>query len=543
MAIACLADRAPWAPCRMISISSRTNSPACEEAVFAARRFGSAFPVDFFFGISMLRKSRCKRLGLSDRFSANPNLPMKLLLFLAALLLAPAMARTAESATARPNIVWIVGEDMGPEMGCYGDSLATTPHLDKLASQGARYTRCFTHTAVCAPSRHGLITGQYPIKTGAMHMRSVLKQPPVTFTKLLRDAGYHVAWPGKTDFNFKEPAEFADSKENWWKKDAVPKQPFFGYANFTVSHESQVRNDGDKFATNTSRLTPQQRHDPARVQLPPFWPDAPEVRRELANYYDLVTAVDYLAGDVLAWLDKHGLAENTIVVFFGDHGRGMARYKRWCYDTGTHVPLIVRWPGKIAPATVRDELVGFVDLPATMLSLGGGVVPKDFDGVVFLGPDGKRPTPERQYVYAHRDYMDETFDRIRSVRDKRWHYLRNFAPELTYAQRNDYMEKGKTMQVWRQWFAEGKLNPVQSLHFAKAKPPEELYDTDADPFEVANLASDPAHAGKLAELRAACDEWLTKTKDKAGMPVEELVQKEIIAPRNPDYAERAKKAQ
>lgn len=434
-----------------------------------------------------------------------------------------------------PNIIWIVGEDMGPEVGCYGDPQATTPNLDRLAAQGARFTRCFTHAPVCAPSRHGLITGQYPIKTGAHHMRSTLLQPPVTFTRLLRDAGYHVAWPGKTDFNFKETKDFADSRADWWKKDAPLPQPFFGYANFTVSHESQVRNDGGKFATNTQRLTPAQQHDPAKLVLPPFWPDTPEVRRELANYYDLVTAVDHLTGDVLEWLEKQGLAENTIVIFFGDHGRGMPRYKRWCYDTGTHVPLLVRWPGKIEPGSVREDLVGFVDLPATALALGGVEVPPSFDGQVFLGP---KAAPPRKYVYAHRDYMDEVFDRIRSVRDPRWHYLKNFAPELPYAQRIEYMEIGKTMQVWREGNAQGKLNPVQALFFAPQKPVEELYDTAADPFEINNLAGRPEHAEKLVELRAACEAWMAATQDKGAIPVGELVRRGVIADRDPGYQQR-----
>lgn len=431
----------------------------------------------------------------------------------------------------RPNIVWIVGEDMGPELGCYGDGLATTPNFDRLAKEGARYTKAFTHAPVCAPSRHGLITGQYPIKTGAMHMRSKLVTPPVTFTKLLRDAGYFVAWPGKTDFNFNQPQDFADSKKNWWAEDKVPGQPFFGYANFTDSHESQVRNDGDKYAQNTQRLTPEQRCDPAKLKLPPFWPDSPEVRRELANYYDLVTAVDYKAGDVLQWLDKHGLAENTIVVFFGDHGRGMPRYKRWCYDTGTHVPLIVRWPGKIGAGSVRDGLVEFVDLPATMLALAGVKVPESFDGVPFLDAEGNE-AGARKYVHSHRDYMDEAYDRIRSVRDGRWRYVKNFEPEIPYSLKNDYMERGKTMQVWRQWDAEGKLDAVQSIHFRKTKPVEELYDSEADPFEVRNVINDPANKDKLTELRAEMDKWLAATGDKGAVPVGKLISDGVIHPRN-----------
>jgi uncharacterized sulfatase len=438
-------------------------------------------------------------------------------------------------AAERPNIIWVVGEDMGPEIGCYGDAHAVTPNLDRLAKEGARFTRCFTHAPVCAPSRHGLITGRYPIATGAHHMRSTLLQPPVTFTKLLRDAGYYVAWPGKTDFNFADPANFADSRVNWLKQ-SPPREPFFAYINLNQSHESQVRNDGNKFATNTRRLTAEQRHSPEQMVLPPFWPDVAEVRREVANYYDLVTSVDYDVGDVLAYLDKHGLKENTVLVFFGDHGRGMPRFKRWCYDTGTHVPLLVRWPGKIPAGTVRDDLIAFVDLPATVLSIAGVPIPSEFDGQVFLGPHRAAP---RKYVYAHRDYMDETLDRIRSVRDARFHYLRNFHPELPFAQRIEYMELGKTMQAWRRANSEGTLNAAQSLFFAPTKPREELYDTELDPFELHNLAADPRHVAKLEELRAACDQWIASTGDRGAIPVDELIEKKIIAPRNNKYNERA----
>jgi len=442
------------------------------------------------------------------------------------------------AANERPNIVWVIGEDMGPELGCYGDPQAITPNADRLAREGVRFTRCFTHAPVCAPSRHGLITGQYPIKTGAHHMRSTLVNPPVTFTKLLRDSGYTVAWPGKTDFNFKEPKEFADTREKWWTNDAPLKEPFFAYANFIQSHESQIRNDGNKYAANTKRLTAEQRHDPAKMALPPFWPDAPEVHEEVARYYDLCTSVDYDLGNVLAWLEKNKLSNNTVVIFFGDHGRGMPRFKRWCYDSGTRTPLIVRWPGKIAGDSVREDLVEFVDLPATALSLAGVQIPKDFDGQVFLGSNA---APPRKYAHAARDYMDETFDRIRSVRDARFRYVRNFAPELPYAQIINYMEIGKTMQVWRKWEAEGKLNETQRLFFAPNKPKEELYDTAADPWEVKNIANDPKYAAQLADLRAECDAWIERTKDKGAVPVEQLIAQHVITERAEKYVERQKR--
>ena len=441
----------------------------------------------------------------------------------------------------RPNIVWIVGEDMGPELRCYGDANAITPNMDRLAKEGTRFTKAFTHCAVCAPSRSGLITGRYPITIGSQHMRSKVINPPVTFTKRLQDAGYHVAWPGKTDFNFDEPKDFATARKPWHKGPNAAKlpEPFFAYVNFTQSHESQVRNDGDKYAANTARLKPEERRDPAKMVLPPFWPDAPIVREELARYYDLVTSVDYDVGEVLGYLDKNGLAENTIVFFFGDHGRGMARYKRWVYDTGTRVPLIVRWPGKVKAGAVREDLVEFLDLPATALALGTGSVPADLEGRAMLTAEGAAPAEPRKYVHAHRDYMDEVLDRIRSVRDGRFRYVKNFMPELPYAQRITYMEVGKTMQTSREWHAAGKLNPVQSLFFAEKKPVEELYDTEADPYEVKNLAADPQHAEKLAELRAELDRWLKATNDISGrMDAEQMVKAGIIKPRAETYEKR-----
>jgi N-sulfoglucosamine sulfohydrolase len=438
----------------------------------------------------------------------------------------------------RPNIVWIVGEDMGPELGCYGDAQAITPNMDRLSKEGVRFTKAFTHCAVCAPSRSGLITGRYPISIGTQHMRSRLISPPVTFTKLLQDAGYHVSWPGKTDFNFQTPDNFATSTKPWHKGAALP-EPFFAYVNFTQSHESQVRNDGGKYAANTKRLTAAQRHDPAKVVLPPFYPDVPIVREELARYYDLVTSVDYDTGDVLKWLDDNKLSENTVVFMTGDHGRGMPRYKRWVNDTGTHVPLIVRWPGKMKAGTVREDLVEFLDLPATAMALATGKVPADFEGRPMLAADGQAPAEPRKYVHAHRDFMDETLDRVRSVRDGKFRYIRNFMPELPYAQNIAYMELGGTMKAWRKANADGTLNDVQKQFFAEKKPAEELYDCEADPFDTRNLAGSKEHAEKLAELRAEMDRWLKSTNDFAGrMSAEEMVNAKIIKPRDEKYEER-----
>lgn len=446
----------------------------------------------------------------------------------------PATAKPA--ADARPNIVFIGAEDFSPDLGCYGSKFVHTPNLDRLASQGARFTRAFTHAPVCAPSRSGMITGMYPTTIGSHHMRSALVNPPLTFPAELRKAGYHVVWATKTDFNFagrqnSQPRDAFDSTKLWTSDAAIKKlpRPFFAHVNFATTHESKVRAPRAQFAQLTARLTPRQRVDPAKVDLPPYYPDTPESRRDLANYHELVTAMDYQVGEVLDLLERNGLAD-TIVVFWGDHGRGLPRYKRWCYDSGIHIPLIVRWPGKVRPGTVREDLVAVLDFAPTFLTMAGAPVPDRMQGQPFLTREGGPNPHPRKYVYAARDRMDETTDRIRSVRDPRYHYLRNFHPELPYAQRIQYMDEMPTMQAWRKLNADGKLHGPQKLFFAPTKPKEELYDTASDPHEVNNLAQSqqPEHQAKLKELREALDRWMEETKDLGAVPEEELIERGLV---------------
>jgi uncharacterized sulfatase len=439
---------------------------------------------------------------------------------------------SAGAAAERPNIIWMVGEDMGPELGCYGDANAITPNMDRLAAQGARFTRCFTHAPVCAPSRSGFITGMYPTTIGSHHMRSKLVSPPPTFTSCLRKAGYFVAWPGKTDFNFDVPPDAFDSTADWTRK--LPREPFFAYINFGASHESSIRMK-DKFDKFTARLKASERHDPGKMAVPPYHPDTPETRRDLANYYDLVTVVDQQVGEVLAFLDKQGVSSNTIAILTGDHGRGLPRSKRWLYDSGIHVPLIVRWPGHVKPHSVREDLVSFIDFAPTTLAFAGVDIPAAMQGQVFLGSN---PAPQRKYVFAARDRMDETYDRIRAVRTERYQYIRNFHPELPYAQRIAYAEEMPTLQVWRRLNEEGKLNAAQKLFFAPSKPPEELYDLNADPHEIHNLAQSPEYQGILEELRGALDNWLHETHDLGAVPETELIKRGLVKDVLSQYAER-----
>lgn len=452
------------------------------------------------------------------------------LLFAAAAIGAPA-AQPADSR--RPNIVWLVLDDASPALGAYGDPQAITPNMDRLARDGARFTRAFTHTPVCAPSRFGLVTGIYPTTAGAHHMRSLLINPPATFMHLLRDSGYFVAWPGKVDFNFDPgaistlPEGAADSTAQW-RNAPPPKQPFFAYWNLGVTHEAQVRGDAALHARNTARLKPSEFHDPAKMKVPSFLPDAPEVRKDLAQFYDLMTAADYQIGDVLQWLEKNGIADNTIVFVFGDHGTGMPRSKRWVYDSGIRVPLVIRWPGHIAPGSVRDDLVSFIDFAPTVLSIAGVAVPPRMQGQVFLGD---KRAKDREYIFATRDRMDETFDRIRGVRDKRFKYIRNFHPELPYAQVNAYNEQNPTMRVWRQLHAAGKLTGAPEAFFAPTKPREELYDTDADPDEIRSLAADPKYKKILERMRGVLDKWIKDTKDLGEVPEGELVKRGVLRAR------------
>lgn len=431
----------------------------------------------------------------------------------------------------RPNILWISVEDICPDLGCYGDKNAVTPTIDRLAAEGVRFTRCFTHAGVCAPSRSGLITGCYPPTIGTHHMRCKGVPPDDVrcFPEYLRQAGYYCTNNVKTDYQFDVPATAWDENSNkadWRGRDKG--QPFFSVINFTTTHESQIRNPSDATKRLVEKLSPEQRHDPAQMIVPPFYPDTPVVRRDIANYYDNITAVDGQVAAVLKRLEEDGLAEDTIVWFWGDHGRGMPRYKRWLYDTGLHVPLIVHVPEKwrkhvrpdnadaLKPGSTIDDLTAFVDFAPTVLSLAGLPAQRHFQGQAFFGPH--RAVKPREHVYGHRDRMDETYDLIRTVRDKRFRYVRNFMPWQPYSQDIAYMNEMPTMQEWRGLHAEGKLTGPAADWFRKEKPVEELYDTETDPYEINNLAADPRFVVTLERLRSRLEDWMAEIGDVGLIP-------------------------
>jgi uncharacterized sulfatase len=435
----------------------------------------------------------------------------------------------------RPNILWISAEDLSPDLGVYGDGYSRTPNLDKFAAEGARYVNAFSAAPVCAPSRSAIITGMYPTTIGSMHMRSKAVPPPYVkaFTEYLRAAGYYCTNNAKTDYNFEAPPGNRPPDTVWdetsrnahWRNRPDKSQPFFAVFNHEVTHEGQVRSDEAAYKRNTAALKPEDFHDPAKVTVPPYYPDTPVVRKNIARYYDLITALDYQITRLLRQLEEDGLADNTIVFFWGDHGRGLTRGKRWVYDSGTRVPLMIRWPGRIKPGTVEDRVVSLMDLGPTVLSLAGIRPPAHMQAQAFLGQYAARP---REFAFSHRDRMDETYDMMRAVRDKRYRYIKNFYPGRPYAQYIAYMEEMPILQEMRRLYkdhfnalspAYGKaLNETQLLYFRPEKPTEELYDLTTDPHEVKNLAASPAHQDVLKRMRAALDQWQKETKDLGLMP-------------------------
>jgi len=441
--------------------------------------------------------------------------------------LRPLAALAAEK---RPNILWISTEDISPHLGCYGDRFAKTPVLDRFASEGVRYSHAYTVAGVCAPSRSGIISGMYPSTLGSQHMRCGATLPDFVlgFPEYLRKAGYYTTNCSKTDYNAKIPKGLWDEsgRRAHWKKRPEGK-PFFAVFNHTGTHESKMR-----ALTPPRGLKPDEAQDPAALELPPHYPDTPNSRQNLARAYELTTVLDHVVADRLKELDDAGLAEDTIVFFWSDHGDGLPRGKRWLYETGTHVPLIVRIPKKFraagqgAPGSVDDRLVNFIDLGPTVLNLAGVAVPKHMQGRAFLGAD--LPT-EHEYIFGARCRIDERYDIIRAARGPRYRYIRNYEPFKTWYQWVGYAEKMPMMVDMRRMHVEGKLPPAAAQFMAPEKPPEEFYDTENDPYEVRNIAGDPAHRRTLERFRAAMDAWMIESRDTGLVPEGELEAREGAA--------------
>lgn len=438
--------------------------------------------------------------------------------------------------TEKPNVLWIVSEDNSPLIGAYGDTFATTPNIDKLAAQGVLYTHAFATAPVCAPSRSTLITGMYPPSLGTENMRSTYPVPDFVkfYPKYLREAGYYTSNNVKKDYNVDQDQEDAwdESSNDATYQKRKPGQPFFAIFNTTISHESCLH----KIIPND-----QLRHSPTKVPLPPYHPDTPEMRHDWAQYYDKVEDMDTFVGKVLADLEKSGEAENTIVFYYSDHGGVLGRSKRFMYESGLHIPLVIRFPKKYAhlapgqPGTKTDRIVTFLDFAPTLLSLTGVPIPDHMPGKAFLGT---QKTPEREYAHAFRGRMDERIDLVRSVRDKKYRYIRNYMPHKIYGQYLEYLWKAPSMGSWEAAYKAGTLNDLQKK-FWETKPVEELFDVDADPHNVNNLAGNPKYAALLKKMRQANHDYLIEIKD-VGFIAEGRV--EAIAETTPlfDYARSGK---
>ena len=434
---------------------------------------------------------------------------------------AASFAASCGNADARPgNIVWIVADDLSPDLSCYGRSDVSTPNIDRLASEGARFTNAYVTCPVCSPSRSALITGMYQTSIGAHAHRShrtdgyALPEPVRLITDYFRDAGYYtvndhesgLGGRNKTDYNFKHDNAFDGT--DWRGRDSA--QPFYAQVNIFEPHRGP-KTEPWAFTERIENPT-----DPGTVSVPKYYPQDDISRKDWAGYLDAVRLLDEKVGRVLDRLEEDGLADRTIVAFFGDHGRPMPRDKQFLYDGGIHVPLIIRWPGHLDPGSVRDELVSMIDLSVTSLSWARIDVPDHMEGRIFLG-DGK--APDREYVFAARDRCDETVDRIRAVRDKRYKYIRNYHPNRPYMQLNRYKEV--SYPIWRQMLRlemNGEITADDYPFLSRTRPEEELYDTVQDPDELRNLAGSEEHQQVLTRMASVLDAWIRHTGDHGENP-------------------------
>lgn len=423
-----------------------------------------------------------------------------------------------QDTSVRPNIIWIVAEDISPALGAYGDRLAVTPNIDRLAAEGIRYDKAYATAPICAPARSCLVTGLYATALGTQHLRCEIPFPESlqTLPEYLVQAGYFTSNRNKTDYNF-------DPEGLWthWSGSYAPwryredNRPFFSFINVGPSHEGSVNNE-ERYRENIAEIPEARRTNPDRVKVPPYYPETPETREVWAHYYDMLNLMDSNVGRIIDSLEADGLLEETIIFFFGDHGFGMPRYKRWLYQTGLKVPLIIRLPSKfnhLVPEQekrTRDELVSFVDFAPTTLNLAAVSIPKTMQGQPFLGHD----LPEaRKQVFGARDRADDMMEMSRAIVNNRYIYIRHYMPHLPYIQSGFiYSDVKHAIRALQQARNQGLTNAEQEKLWQK-KPVEELYDLLEDPEELNNLADSEAHQTVKAALRQKMQEWMIEHRD------------------------------
>ncbi|WP_288956463.1 sulfatase [uncultured Polaribacter sp.] len=462
-----------------------------------------------------------------------------------------------------PNILWLVTEDMGAYIPPFGDNTVKTPNLSRLAKEGVIYPNLYSTSGVCAPSRAAIATGMYPSSIGANHMRTTSYTevtglpkyeavPPLEVTmisELLRKEGYYCTNNYKTDYQFKAPITAWDESSPYahWRN-RNENQPFFAVVNFTETHESGLfepygfrqietrhyksghrnykwKGFGKSHAKNrmTEAETPVHISKETKFKVPPYLVDNEATQRDLWKMYNNIAEMDKQVGAILKQLEEDDLLENTIIMFYGDHGGPLPREKRLIYDSGLNTPMIVRFPKKNNAGSKFTNLVSFVDFAPTLLSLIGQKPPKYMQGQAFLGKhQSKKP---RKYIHAAADRFDGFTDAIRAVRDSQFKYIRNYRPEQGYYLPVAYREKIPAMQELLKLKEEGKLNDIQKQWFREQKPKEELFDCINDPFELVNLADKPEYQNKLQELSNEMDRWLTDINDNPSLSEKDLVAK------------------
>ena len=439
------------------------------------------------------------------------------------------LASVSAFAQQKPNIIWIVADDLSPELSCYGYSGVSTPNIDRLAAAGVRYTRAFATAPVCSSSRTAFQTGQYQTTVGGHHhntrIKPVLPESIPTVTGLMQKAGYFVSngrgYPdtkfGKSHLNFVYTDKTFFDGVDWSER--ADGQPFFAQVQIKEPHRQFVTSD---------RPRPD-------APIPPYYPEHPVTQADWANYLASIEVLDKKVGEVLDRLDREGVAENTLVVFFGDHGRPHVRGKQWLYEGGLHVPLIMRWPGRIEAGTVKDGLASLLDpMPTTLAA--AGIESPNLPGLNLLDDNWTGHSE----TYAARDRCGDAPDRIRSVRTDRFKYIRNFHPEIPYMQLSSYKKLAYPVDtVMRVMHEAGQWD---SPFMAKTRPEEELYDLDADPWEMSNLVEDPAHAETLLALRQKVDQWIIDTGDKGAIDESESVDIEaLLLEKRKNYYEKTMK--
>lgn len=430
-----------------------------------------------------------------------------------------------EEKLTRPNIIWITTEDISPQLGCYGDSYAHTPILDKLAAEGILYENAIASAPVCAAARSSIITGMHQSSLGSQHMRSKGEFPKEFkyYPQYLKVAGYYVTNNSKEDYNLNyDSSKIWDesSKVAHWRTRENKNQPFFSVFNFTGTHESAT-NSKEKHESIIKDLDKNVFIEPGVAPLPPYYPDTPIVHELWARYYNNIAALDKYVAIILEQLKEDGLEDNTIIMFYSDHGAGIPFYKRWLYDSGLKVPLIVKMPEKyqhLSPhkkGTKTDELVSFTDLAPTVLSLSNVEIPKHMQGRSFLG---KNLSKERDYVYASRDRMDERYDMQRAVRSKKYKYIRYYEFAKPFVQYMNTPEKGDIMKAIRISNTNGNLPDAGKKLMAISKPVEELFDIKNDPFELNDLSENTDYQNILNDMRQAHIEWSLDINDTGLIP-------------------------